>query len=134
MKEVPAGGNKRNVLHFQRLLKKQRKRVFFCEMRSLSIVQRKFAIVSISCNLASQHIAIWERQRSHNDVSASRLHANIFWAQNRKRGMTRIAVHKKAESIVTKSRQGIGMVWSLSAYMCQPFSAHLLEWLVVLVM
>ena len=37
-------------------------------VRSLSIVQRKFATVSISCNLESQHIAIWERQRNHKTM------------------------------------------------------------------
>ena len=133
MKEVSGGGTTRNVLHFQWLLKVQRKKGFLLEIlvnRAKEICNR----VNIMQFGITAYCHLGEAKKSQNDVLASRLHFIIFWAQNRKRGMTRIAVHKKAESIVTKSRQGIGMVWSLSAYMCQPFSAHLLEWLVVLVM
>ena len=133
MKEVSGGGNTRNVLHFQWLLKVQRKKGFLLEIlvnRAKEICNR----VNIMQFGITAYCHLGEAKKSQNDVLASRLHFIIFWAQNRKRGMTRIAVHKKAESIVTKSRQGIGMVWSLSAYMCQPFSAHLFGWLVVLVM
>ena len=133
MKEVSGGGNTRNVLHFQWLLKMQRQKGFFLEIlvnRAKEICNR----VNIMQFGITAYCHLGEAKKSQKDVLASRLHFIIFWAPNRKRGMTRIAVHKKAESIVTKSRQGIGMVWSLSAYMCQPFSAHLLEWLVVLVM
>ena len=133
MKEVSGGGNTRNVLHFQWLLKVQRKKGFLLEIlvnRAKEICNR----VNIMQFGITAYCHLGEAKKSQNDVLASRLHFIIFWAQNRKRGMTRIALQKRTESIVTKSRQGIGMVWSLSAYMCQPFSAHLLEWLVVLVM
>ena len=133
MKEVSGGGTTRNVLHFQWLLKVQRKKGFLLEIlvnRAKEICNR----VNIMQFGITAYCHLGEAKKSQKDVLASRLHFNIFRAQNRKRGKTRKALQKKAESIVKKSRQGRGMGWSFSAHTCQPFPAHLLGWLVVLVM
>ena len=68
MKEVPGGGNKRNVLHFQWLLKVQRKkRVFFCEIlvnRAKEICNR----VNIMQFGITAYCHLGEAKKSQNDV------------------------------------------------------------------
>ena len=120
MKEVPGGGNKRNVLHFQWLLKVQRKKAFLlwdpCQ--------------SCKGNLQScQYHAIWH----HSILPSGRGKEVTKRCFSFKAASQYILVPEQKErygqnSSAKKGREGWGTIWSFSAHTCQPFPAHLLGW------